>query len=116
MSRSEVPAAAAAAGLDIIVEFGGGLEVLFTGAKRLALSLPGDVRTLGELVRWLAGPSGLLLARERVSLFSRPGDAGGVRPGILVLANDADWELEGGAARPLRAGDVIAFISTLHGG
>ena len=103
-------------GLDIVVEFGGGLEVLFTGVKRLTLKLPSDVHTVGELVRWLAGASGLLLARERVGLFSRPGDAGGVRPGILVLVNDADWELEGGASRMLRSGDVVAFISTLHGG
>jgi len=43
-------------------------------------------------------------------------DALGVRPGILVLINDVDWELEGRLDCELRDGDVVAFISTLHGG
>lgn len=38
------------------------------------------------------------------------------RPGILVLINDADWELEGGEAYLLQTGDNILFVSTLHGG
>jgi ubiquitin related modifier 1 len=38
------------------------------------------------------------------------------RPGILVLINDADWELEGEAAYVLQAKDNILFVSTLHGG
>ena len=38
------------------------------------------------------------------------------RPGILVLVNDADWELEGLGEYVLEDGDEIAFISTLHGG
>ena len=38
------------------------------------------------------------------------------RPGILVLINDADWELEGEAAYELKANDSVLFVSTLHGG
>ena len=38
------------------------------------------------------------------------------RPGILVLVNEADWELEGGDAYELKSGDHILFVSTLHGG
>lgn len=38
------------------------------------------------------------------------------RPGILVLINDADWELEGELEYELRDRDEIVFISTLHGG
>lgn len=38
------------------------------------------------------------------------------RPGILVLINDADWELEGELDYELKDGDEIVFISTLHGG
>ncbi|OBT89817.1 hypothetical protein VE02_00827 [Pseudogymnoascus sp. 03VT05] len=38
------------------------------------------------------------------------------RPGILVLINDADWELEGGEAYVVQPGDNILFVSTLHGG
>lgn len=38
------------------------------------------------------------------------------RPGILVLINDADWELEGELDYELQDGDEVCFISTLHGG
>ncbi len=38
------------------------------------------------------------------------------RPGILVLVNEADWELEGQGEYVLENDDEIAFISTLHGG
>lgn len=38
------------------------------------------------------------------------------RPGILVLINDADWELEGEADYLLQKNDNILFVSTLHGG
>lgn len=38
------------------------------------------------------------------------------RPGILVLINDADWELEGEATYALQPNDNILFVSTLHGG
>lgn len=38
------------------------------------------------------------------------------RPGILVLINDADWELEGEETYELQPGDNIVFVSTLHGG
>ncbi|KAJ3072637.1 Ubiquitin- modifier 1 [Podochytrium sp. JEL0797] len=51
--------------------------------------------------------------KERPELFVQ-GDS--VRPGILVLINDADWELEGELEYVLERKDVIVFISTLHGG
>ena len=38
------------------------------------------------------------------------------RPGILVLINDTDWELEGEGDYVLQNNDEIVFISTLHGG
>lgn len=38
------------------------------------------------------------------------------RPGILVLINDADWELESELDYVLQDRDEIVFISTLHGG
>lgn len=38
------------------------------------------------------------------------------RPGILVLINDADWELEGEGQYELKKDDNILFVSTLHGG
>ena len=36
--------------------------------------------------------------------------------GILVLVNDADWELLGQLEYKLEQDDTIVFISTLHGG
>ena len=38
------------------------------------------------------------------------------RPGVLVLINDSDWELEGEANYELQPNDNIVFVSTLHGG
>jgi ubiquitin related modifier 1 len=38
------------------------------------------------------------------------------RPGILVLINEADWELEGEDKYELQKDDHIMFVSTLHGG
>ncbi|BGP54224.1 hypothetical protein JCM8202_001357 [Rhodotorula sphaerocarpa] len=55
----------------------------------------------------------LLEDRDRPELFSQ-GDT--VRPGILVLINSTDWELEGELDYVLQEGDEVVFISTLHGG
>jgi len=38
------------------------------------------------------------------------------RAGILVLINDADWELEGKEEADIADRDRVSFISTLHGG
>ena len=43
-------------------------------------------------------------------------DGGCRRPGVLVLVNDTDWELEGEGEYVLQPNDEIVFISTLHGG
>ena len=39
-----------------------------------------------------------------------------VRPGIIVLINDTDWELLETINYKVQEKDSIAFISTLHGG
>ncbi|KAL6442888.1 hypothetical protein ACFW04_002736 [Cataglyphis niger] len=74
------------AGLPLTVEFGGGAELLFDKKKRHELNLPGDEWTLKRLLFWLRDN----LLTERPELFMQ-GDT--VRPGILILVNDADWEL-----------------------
>lgn len=38
------------------------------------------------------------------------------RPGILVLINDSDWELQGEESYELQSRDNVLFVSTLHGG
>lgn len=53
------------------------------------------------------------LLRERLELFMQ-GES--VRPGILVLVNDTDWELLGELDYEIQHKDSISFISTLHGG
>ena len=50
------------------------------------------------------------LLQERPELFLKEGT---VRPGILVLVNDADWELLGQQEYEIEQGDTILFISTL---
>uniref|UniRef100_A0A3Q2QKB9 Ubiquitin-related modifier 1 n=1 Tax=Fundulus heteroclitus TaxID=8078 RepID=A0A3Q2QKB9_FUNHE len=73
-----------------------------------------------NLCVWFAGDMKQLLVwiqqnllKERPELFVQ-GDT--VRPGILVLINDADWELMGQLDYQLEDRDNIVFISTLHGG
>lgn len=39
-----------------------------------------------------------------------------VRPGIIVLVNDTDWELLDTIKYKVQERDMVAFISTLHGG
>lgn len=92
------------------VELSGGLELLFGGVKAFGVDLPpGAPATMRGLIAHMRDA----LLKERPELFV----AGeGVRPGILVLINEADWELEGTLDYALREGDAIAFISTLHGG
>uniref|UniRef100_A0A8C9URQ8 Ubiquitin-related modifier 1 n=1 Tax=Spermophilus dauricus TaxID=99837 RepID=A0A8C9URQ8_SPEDA len=84
-----------AAPLSVEVEFGGGAELLFDGVKKHQVTLPGqeepwDIR---NLLIWIKKN----LLKERPELFLQ-GDS--VRPGILVLINDADWELLGEGLPP----------------
>ena len=74
--------------------------------------------TLGHLLGWIRDN---LLTPDRPELFLKDKhekDASrlDVRPGILVLVNDADWELVGQTEYTLEDGDNVTFISTLHGG
>ncbi|KYN13206.1 PREDICTED: ubiquitin-related modifier 1 [Trachymyrmex cornetzi] len=98
-----------AIGLPLTIEFGGGAELLFDGKKRHEVDLPGEEWTLKRLLSWLRDN----LLTERSELFMQ-GDT--VRPGILVLVNDADWELLGEGDYKLCPRDKVLFISTLHGG
>ena len=41
---------------------------------------------------------------------------GSVRPGIIVLVNDTDWELLETTKYMVQNNDNVTFISTLHGG
>ncbi len=39
-----------------------------------------------------------------------------LKPGILCLINDTDWEIEEKEKTILNENDSVSFISTLHGG
>ncbi|SGZ29724.1 BQ5605_C050g12488 [Microbotryum silenes-dioicae] len=66
-----------------------------------------DLRYLIWYLRWK-----VLDDPTRPELFS----IGESVPGILVLINSTDWELEGELDYVIEDGDEIVFISTLHGG
>ena len=51
--------------------------------------------------------------REKEEMFVQ---GSSVRPGIIVLVNDTDWELLDTTRCRLEGGESVAFISTLHGG
>ncbi|XP_060579874.1 ubiquitin-related modifier 1-like [Ruditapes philippinarum] len=97
--------------MEITVEFGGGAELLFDKIKKHNVTLPSKETpwTVRELLPWMKDN----MLKERPELFLQ-GET--VRPGILVLINDADWELMGELDYPIEAKDKIVFISTLHGG
>ncbi|KAG7008065.1 ubiquitin-related modifier 1 [Physcia stellaris] len=105
MAEHEIP---------IVVDFFGGLESLFSNQKQLKLALPakdeaGRPANMDFLIRQLHQK----YLRGRKDFFIVD-DA--VRPGILVLINDADWELEGEGKYELQKDDNVLFVSTLHGG
>ncbi|OAL49082.1 ubiquitin related modifier 1 [Pyrenochaeta sp. DS3sAY3a] len=101
--------------ISITIEFSGGLEILFANQKKYSLSLPtkddsGAPANVAFLVRYLCEN---VMKDPRKELFVLDGT---VRPGILVLINEADWELEGEDQYEVQRDDHIMFVSTLHGG
>uniref|UniRef100_A0A1Y1NIH1 Ubiquitin-related modifier 1 homolog n=1 Tax=Photinus pyralis TaxID=7054 RepID=A0A1Y1NIH1_PHOPY len=98
--------------LPISIGFGGGAELLFGNKKNFAISLPVQEITkwkISDLLKWIQDN----LLKERPELFIQDNS---VRPGILVLINDVDWELMDTINYVIQPNDEIVFISTLHGG
>ncbi|KAF3422924.1 hypothetical protein E2986_12428 [Frieseomelitta varia] len=82
-------------GISVIIELGsnysvnnfrGGAELLFDKRKKHSVNLPGSDWTIQKLLFWMKDN----LLKERPELFMQDDT---VRPGILVLINDTDWEL-----------------------
>lgn len=89
--------------------------MLFSDKKKHNLNIPAKdpsdrPATVASLVAYLCKN---VLKDKREEMFVLDGH---VRPGILVLINDADWELEGEEKYEVQPGDNILFVSTLHGG
>ncbi|XP_022085405.1 ubiquitin-related modifier 1-like isoform X2 [Acanthaster planci] len=98
--------------LQIRLEFSGGAELLVDKIKQHDIILDtsnGSKWNIRRLISWIKDN----LLKERPELFVQNNT---VRPGILVLVNDADWELVGELDYTLQPNDRIVFISTLHGG
>ncbi|XP_071096699.1 ubiquitin-related modifier 1-like [Haliotis cracherodii] len=97
--------------LNVTLELSGGAELLFNKIKKHDVNLPDRNKkwNMRSFLPWIRDN----LLQERPELFMQ-GDT--VRPGILVLVNDADWELMGELDYELQDKDRIVFISTLHGG
>eukprot|EP00053_Salpingoeca_punica_P014269 m.129639 g.129639 ORF g.129639 m.129639 type:complete len:94 (+) comp16410_c0_seq6:52-333(+) len=89
------------------VEFSGGAELLAGNVRQHQVDFPGG--NMKALLAWVRDH----VITERHELFMQ-GDS--VRPGILVLVNDTDWELLDELAYQVQENDSIVFISTLHGG
>ncbi|KAJ1981358.1 Ubiquitin- modifier 1 [Dimargaris xerosporica] len=102
------------ASLALTLEFGGGMELLFGNVKTHKVTVPARLTNdqptnIKALIGWIRDN----LLQDKPELFISDGT---VRPGILVLINDIDWELEGELDYELKDKDAIVFISTLHGG
>ncbi|GMY09439.1 ubiquitin-related modifier 1 homolog 2 [Fagus crenata] len=99
--------------MQLTLEFGGGLELLCESVKvhNVNVDHPKGVEklTMKDLLGWVRTN----LIKERPEMFMK-GDT--VRPGVLVLVNDCDWELSGQLDTTIEEKDVVVFISTLHGG
>lgn len=99
--------------MKIKVEFLGGLDAISSKVREHTVSVPDHEGqpTIHNLLESIVAQ--VITHKEDVLIFL---DNGTVRPGILVLINDTDWELEGKEEYVLEAGDVVTFTSTLHGG
>lgn len=98
------------------VEFLGGLDQVFGGVRNTKCVVQpqneeNDEVTIKDLIDHLADK--MITNEKDMDMFIQEGT---VRPGILVLVNDTDWELEDKEECVLEDGDLVSFTSTLHGG
>merc|ERR1712024_434177 len=95
--------------LSIELDFGGGAEYLFGNKKNIQVNDLPENSTLNDLFNYMKEN----LLKEREELFFQDDS---IRPGVLVLVNDTDWELCDQGDYILQNKDVISFISTPPGG
>lgn len=100
-------------GLKVKVEFLGGLDVISSNVRehKCTLDMEEGEATMKDLIKYIT--ENIITDAKDIHVFIEDGT---VRPGILVLINDTDWELEGMEDYVLESGDVLTFTSTLHGG
>lgn len=99
--------------INVKVEFLGGLDVISDHIKEHKLSIPlneGDA-TMKDVINYIC--KDIIKDEKDIGVFIADDT---IRPGILVLINDTDWELEDKEEYIVESGDVFTFTSTLHGG
>ncbi len=85
---------------------------MFEGKKLINLELENTTESFWTIERLIDELKRKHL-KEKEEMFVQ---GASVRPGIIVLVNDTDWELLETTKYRIENGDNIAFISTLHGG
>jgi len=94
--------------MKVTFQFSGGLE-LVTETTEAVVEIDATEMKMSDIIAYVQ--------KNLVKSQSQPFINGNnVRPGILVLINDSDWELEGGLDYMVQNRDTITFITTLHGG
>ncbi|KAH3687415.1 hypothetical protein WICPIJ_001592 [Wickerhamomyces pijperi] len=101
--------------VNIKLEFLGGLDVIFNSERYHKVTVPSTNAStpliLRDLIKYIV--DNMIKDPKDIEVFIENDT---IRPGILTLINDTDWELEGEEEYVLESGDVISFTSTLHGG
>lgn len=82
---------------------------MFNNKKRIDVELPEKEISLEALIDYLRRNH----LAEKEEMFVQ---GNSVRPGIIVLVNDTDWELLDTTKYMVQDNDNVTFISTLHGG
>lgn len=96
----------------MIIEFTSGAEIYFD-TSTLTISdeeiVSKNIRRMQDVISYLYQryeKSRNTLFREDLSLA----------PGILCCINEVDWEILGREQATVTAGNIILFLSTMHGG
>jgi ubiquitin related modifier 1 len=95
--------------MKIKVELGGGLEILFDKQKNIEINIEKTDVKIRDIILEL-----LSKIKEKKDLFAS--SDGSIKPGIIVLYNDSDWEIYEKEETKIENNDTLSFISTLHGG
>lgn len=97
--------------MDVTLEFCGGAETHAHGEKFIQLSFNEQSEvTVGDILKKIRDENMLLDVDNLIESNES------VKAGVLVLINDADWDLFDGPNYIVGRKDRITFISTLHGG
>ncbi|OAF70803.1 hypothetical protein A3Q56_01450 [Intoshia linei] len=96
--------------MNLKLQFTAGAELFLGGVKDHDVEISSEIRNMRQLIKWIRDD---LIQDKFKTLFMLTDD---LRPGILVLINDSDWEIFDTYNYELVDKDNILFISTLHGG